>query len=83
MYDPTATLKGNIKIAGCQIQQHNFENYPLLSLHGCSAIDVHIVNSAHDPGGVGEPGVVPAATALANAMFALTGRPLRSLPIRL
>ena len=44
-------------------------------------IDVHIVDSREDPGGVGEPGLPPAAPALTNAWFALTGRHVRELPM--
>jgi len=83
VYGLTAALKGPITIAAGQIQQRNFDDYPLLRLDECPDIDVHIVNSQQYPGGVGEPGVPPAAPAVANAVFALTGRPVRSLPIRL
>jgi isoquinoline 1-oxidoreductase beta subunit len=44
---------------------------------------VHIVDSEQAPGGVGEPGVPPTAPAVANAVFALTGKPVRSLPIKI
>jgi isoquinoline 1-oxidoreductase beta subunit len=83
VYGLTAALKGKITVAGGQIMQRNFDDYPLLRLDECPAIDVHIVSSSHDPGGIGEPGVPPAAPAVANAVFALTGKPVRSLPIRL
>jgi isoquinoline 1-oxidoreductase beta subunit len=83
VYGHTATLKGSTKIAGGQIQQHNFDDYSLLRLDECPTIDVQIVSSAHDVGGVGEPGVQPAAPAWANAVFALMERPVHSLPIRL
>ncbi len=83
VYGLTAALKGPITIDGGQIQQSNFDDYPLLRLDECPAIDVHIVNSEQYPGGVGEPGVPPTAPAVANAVFALTGQPVRSLPIRL
>jgi CO/xanthine dehydrogenase Mo-binding subunit len=46
-------------------------------------VDVHVLPSRESPGGVGEPGVPPAAPAVANAVFALTGRPACSIPIRL
>ena len=83
VYGLTATLKGKISIAGGQVQQRNFDDYPLLRLEECPDIDVHIVDSEQAPGGVGEPGVPPTAPAVANAVFALTGKPVRSLPIRL
>jgi isoquinoline 1-oxidoreductase beta subunit len=83
VYGLTATLKGAITVAGGRIQQSNFDDFPLLRLDECPQIDVHIVDSQQPPGGVGEPGVPPTAPAVANAVFALTGKPVRSLPIRL
>ena len=64
-------------------QQGNFDDYPLLTLEDCPEIEVHLVASTEDPGGVGEPGTPPIAPAVANAVFAATGKPVRSLPIRL
>ena len=83
VYGLTATLKGEITVAGGQVQQRNFDDYPLLRLEECPEIDVHIVGSEQAPGGVGEPGVPPTAPAVANAVLALTGKPVRRLPIRL
>jgi isoquinoline 1-oxidoreductase beta subunit len=83
VYGLTATLKGAITISKGQVEQRNFTDYGLLKFDECPAIDVHIVNSKEAPGGVGEPGVPPIAPAVANAVFALTGKPVRSLPIRL
>jgi isoquinoline 1-oxidoreductase beta subunit len=83
VYALTATLKGEITVADGRIVQGNFDDYPLLALNECPAIDVHIVDSGQAPGGVGEPGVPPTAPAVCNAVFALTGKPVRSLPIRL
>jgi isoquinoline 1-oxidoreductase beta subunit len=83
VYGLTAALKGAITIGGGQVRQSNFDDYPLLALNECPAIDVHIVPSTELPGGVGEPGVPPAAPAVANALLALTGKPVRSLPVRL
>jgi len=83
VYGLTATLKGAITIDGGRVMQNNFDDYPLLRIDECPEIDVHIVDSQEAPGGIGEPGVPPAAPAVANAVFALTGQPVRSLPIRL
>lgn len=82
VYGLTATFKGAITVDDGRIQQSNFDDYPLLRLDECPRIDVHIVDSEQAPGGVGEPGVPPTAPAVANAVFALTGKPVRSLPIR-
>jgi isoquinoline 1-oxidoreductase beta subunit len=83
VYGLTACLKGEITIAGGQVAQGNFDDYPLLRIDECPQIDVHMVESSESPSGVGEPGVPPLAPAVANAVFALTGKPVRSLPIRL
>lgn len=64
------------------VQQSNFSDYPLLKLADTPLIhDVHFINSGAEMGGIGEPGVPPAAPALANALFAATGKRVRNLPI--
>jgi len=83
IYGLTAALKGEISIAHGRAQQSNFNDYPLLTLEECPEIEVHIIPSTADPGGVGEPGTPPIAPAVANAVFAATGKPVRRLPIRL
>ncbi|MBA4047568.1 MAG: hypothetical protein C0476_03395, partial [Sphingomonas sp.] len=62
-------------------QQSNFSDYPVLKLADAPAVDVHFIASGHDMGGLGEPGLPPAAPALANALFAATGKRIRHLPI--
>jgi isoquinoline 1-oxidoreductase subunit beta len=79
----TAALKGSISIAEGRVQEGNFDDYPLLRADEMPAIDVYVVASDAEPGGVGEPGTPPIAPAVANAVFAATGRPVRRLPIRL
>jgi isoquinoline 1-oxidoreductase beta subunit len=79
----TAALKGEISIADGRVVQSNFHDYPLLGFDECPDIEVYIVPSEADPGGVGEPGTPPIAPAVANAVFAATGNPVRRLPIRL
>jgi isoquinoline 1-oxidoreductase beta subunit len=83
VYGLTAALKSAISIKAGQVEQSNFNDFPLLRLDECPLIDVHILHNEQPPGGVGEPGVPPAAPAVANAVFALTGKPVRSLPIRI
>jgi len=83
VYGLTAALKGAITIAGGGVAEGNFDTYPLLGTDEMPIIDVHIVPSGADPGGVGEPGTPPIAPAVVNAVFAATGRPVRRLPIRL
>jgi isoquinoline 1-oxidoreductase subunit beta len=79
----TAALKGAITISGGRVEQSNFHDYPLLRFDESPDIDVYTVPSEAEPGGVGEPGTPPIAPAVANAVFALTGTPVRALPIQL
>jgi isoquinoline 1-oxidoreductase beta subunit len=65
------------------VHQRNFPDYPLLALRETPRIETHIVSSEREPAGVGEPGVPPVAPAVGNALFALTGRRLRELPLDL
>ena len=64
------------------VQQSNLTDYPILKLADAPAIhDIHFLNSDAFMGGIGEPGVPPAAPALANALFAVTGKRIRQLPL--
>lgn len=65
------------------MQQSNFGDYPVLRMSEMPEIAVHVMTSQADPSGVGEPGTPPIAPAVANAVFALTGKRLRSLPFDL
>jgi isoquinoline 1-oxidoreductase beta subunit len=78
----TAALKTEITLENGRVQQKNFHDYQMLRIFEAPAIEVHIVPSDANPTGVGEPGVPPVAPALANAIFAVTGKRIRSLPIR-
>ncbi len=77
----TAALHDAITLKDGRIQQSNFDDYPMLSLDQMPEVDVHIVTSQEPPTGVGEPGVPPIAPAVGNAIFALTGKRIRRLPI--
>ena len=79
----TAALYGEITIERGRAKQGNFNDYRMLRLGESPKIDVHIVKNHEEPGGVGEPAVPPIAPAVANAIFALTGKRTRRLPIRL
>ena len=79
----TAALFGEITLDKGQVQQTNFHQQALLRLSDCPAIETHIITSTEPPEGVGEPGTPPIAPAVANALFALTGQRLRSLPLKL
>ena len=80
-YGLTAALKGAITIDKGRVQQSNFNNYEMLRIDEMPKVDVHIVESHEAPGGVGEASVPPIAPAVANAIFAATRKPVRSLPI--
>ena len=77
-----AALYGEITIEKGRAKQGNFHDYPLLRIGEMPEVSTHIVESTAEPGGVGEPGVPPIAPAVANALFALTGKRIRRLPIR-
>ena len=79
----TAAIKPGISYANGMAQQSNFHDYPIMRINETPKMDIHIVNSGAQPGGVGEPGLPPVAPALANAIFAATGKRLRKLPIDL
>jgi isoquinoline 1-oxidoreductase beta subunit len=79
----SAALFGQVHIRKGQVQPSNFHDQPWLRLPACPVIETHIVPSTEPPEGVGEPGLPPLAPALASVLFALTGRRLRSLPLRI
>jgi isoquinoline 1-oxidoreductase beta subunit len=78
----TAALKTEITLKEGRVEQGNFDDYQMLRIFESPEIEVHIVPSGENPTGVGEPGVPPVAPALANAIFAATGKRVRRLPIR-
>ena len=77
----SATLYGEITIKDGRIEQANFDSYRPLRMEEAPAIEVHIVDSKEEPGGIGEPGTSTIAPAVVNAIFALTGKRLRKLPV--
>lgn len=79
----STALYGEITIKNGQVQQSNFHDYPMLRMDECPVIESHIMTSTEPPEGVGEPGTPPIAPAVANAVFALTGKRLRALPLKL
>jgi isoquinoline 1-oxidoreductase beta subunit len=78
----TAALYGEITFEDGRVKQRNFHDYPILRMNEMPAVEVHIVETTDKMGGVGEPGVPPVAPAVANAIFAATGKRLRRLPIQ-
>ncbi|HVD76229.1 MAG TPA: xanthine dehydrogenase family protein molybdopterin-binding subunit, partial [Vicinamibacteria bacterium] len=79
----SAALYGELTFKDGRVQQSNFHDYPILRLNEMPDVEVHIVPSSEKAGGIGEPGVPPVAPAVANAIFAATGKRLRQLPFRL
>jgi isoquinoline 1-oxidoreductase subunit beta len=83
IYGLTAALKGKITLKESQVEQSNFNDYGLLSLNEAPEFETVIVNSGEALGGIGEVGLPPVAPALANAIFAATGKRLREMPFTL
>ena len=81
IYGLSAALWGDITLRGGRVQQRNFNDYRILRIHEMPMLDVHILPSEEKPGGLGETAVPPIAPALCNAIFAATGKRIRSLPI--
>jgi isoquinoline 1-oxidoreductase beta subunit len=80
----SAALYGEITVKEGKVQQANFPQYDMVRLENTPEIEVHIINSGTEHlGGVGEPGTPPLAPAVCNAIYAATGKRIRSLPIRL
>ena len=83
IYGLSAALAGEITHAGGAVVQSNFHDYAPLRIHEAPRISVEIIASRESPGGCGEPATPVIAPAVANAIYALTGQRLRSLPLRL
>jgi isoquinoline 1-oxidoreductase subunit beta len=81
VYGLSAALWGEITLRAGRVQQRNFNDYRVLRLNEMPVLDVYIIPSDEKPGGIGETGVPPVAPAVCNAIFAATGKRLRSLPI--
>ena len=79
----TAALYGEITVKDGKVEQSNFDDYQMLRIDEAPSIEVHIVPSSEAPGGMGEPGTSAIVPAVANAVFAATGRRLRKMPIDL
>ncbi|RFB80783.1 xanthine dehydrogenase family protein molybdopterin-binding subunit [Methylovirgula sp. 4M-Z18] len=83
IYGLTAALYGEITIGDGAVKQGNFDDYQMVRMADSPAIETHLVLSGGSKwGGIGEPGTPPIAPAVANAIFAATGKRIRSLPIK-
>ena len=77
----TAALYGEITLKDGRVQQTNFDTYQMLRMNEAPAIEVYIVKSSEPPGGMGETGTSAIVPAIANAIFAATGKRLRKMPV--
>jgi len=78
----SAALKNEITIKNGAVEQTNFDGYDPLRINEAPPIEVHLIESREDCSGMGEPGVPPIAPAVANAIFAASGKRLRRLPLQ-
>jgi len=83
VYGLSAALRGEITFKDGRVEQSNFHDYPALRMSEMPVVEVHIVPSTDRMGGCGEPGTPLIAPAVANAVFAATGKRLRKLPLRM
>lgn len=77
----TAALYGEITIKDGRVEQGNFDSYQMLRINEAPKMEVYLIDSTEDPGGLGEPSTATIAPAVVNAIFAATGKRLRKLPI--
>jgi isoquinoline 1-oxidoreductase beta subunit len=78
----SGALWGEITLKNGRVEQSNFNDYRALRMNETPAIEVHLVRNNEAPGGIGEPGTAATAPALANVIFAATGKRIRRLPLQ-
>lgn len=78
----STALMGEITVRDGVVEQDNFHHYRLLRIDQAPAVEVHFIDSENDPRGLGEPPLPPLAPAVCNAVFAATGKRIRSLPLK-
>jgi isoquinoline 1-oxidoreductase subunit beta len=81
VFGATAALHGEITLKNGRVAQSNFDSYQVLRMNEAPVVEVHIVQSAEPPGGMGETGTSAIVPAVGNAVFAATGRRLRKMPV--
>jgi isoquinoline 1-oxidoreductase subunit beta len=81
IFGATAALHGEITLKNGRVEQTNFDTYQMLRMNESPAIEVHIVENSEPPGGMGECGTSAIVPAVANAIFAATGKRLRKMPV--
>jgi isoquinoline 1-oxidoreductase beta subunit len=83
IFGASAALFQELTFAKGRLQQTNFNTFPVMRINECPEIETYIVGNKEKAGGIGEPGVPCAAPAIANAIYAVTGKRIRRLPIRM
>jgi isoquinoline 1-oxidoreductase beta subunit len=81
LFGVTTALMSAITLEQGEVLESNFHDFPMQRMADAPAIEVALMESDLPPGGAGEPGIVPTAAAIANAIYAATGRRLRVLPL--
>ena len=81
IFGATAALYGEITLKNGRVEQTNFDTYQIMRINEAPAIEVHIVESSEPPGGIGETGTSAIVPAIANAVYAATGKRLRKMPV--
>jgi len=81
IYGIGAALWNEITLENGRVRESNFHDYRSMRINEAPKIEVHLVRNLEKPGGIGEPGTAAVAPAVANAVFAATGRRLRKLPL--
>jgi isoquinoline 1-oxidoreductase beta subunit len=81
LFGLTAALFSEINVVGGKVQEQNFDSYRLLRMNEAPVIEIHLLDSAEKPGGMGEPATALVAPAVCNAIFAATRKRLRKLPL--
>ena len=77
----SAAMGQELTFTDGKVDQSNFHDFDAMRMHQAPAFEIAVLENFHKMGGVGEVGTPPAAPALANAIFALTGKRIRSLPL--
>jgi isoquinoline 1-oxidoreductase beta subunit len=83
IFGASAALFQELTFVNGRLQQTNFNTFPVMRMNECPEIETYIVENNEKAGGIGEPGVPCAAPAIANAIYAATGKRIRRLPIRM
>jgi len=81
IFGVTVALYGQITLKNGRVEQANFDTYQMLRINEAPVIEVHIIRNFESPGGMGEPGTSAIVPAVANAIFAATGKRLRKMPV--